>query len=1048
MRGLVVNVQTGLPESSVDVTAQEKPRGKEFTGKTTVNGEFRLDDLPPGKWTLSAHGEGYASIHANSHWKEIELGPGQQLENIDLQVSRSATLEITVMSFIGKPIPGAKVQVYSGRSKKGEGISSSPWHEEGHGTSGLLSTAYLAEAYSNDTGGCRFEGLEPGFYDLVAFATGFARLPLHKVPTGTNDATFRLEPEVRVLGTVTLDRTKARLPGASVEVTCQTEGLPLFSGSILTDASGGYEITCLPRKSRLTVQAVSGEIESSVFNLAFRGDTETHARDLTVFDNRIIKGRLIDSFDRKPLSEIEVWLENRLGTRQVTTSNGEGWFSIETGISTHRIQFRKVGQFKTSEWIPVEFKREQKTVLLPLIELEAGIPVTGKVTDGRTKMTLANAQVRALPADKSVLDPNRYPHTTTDAKGAYSLEAVPPGRYHLTAEKTGYRPGYYGDPKSATGSQHPILHVLPGPALTDINISLVPIPTVQLAGIVQDQKGDAIQGVALSLLSSQDLANNPPFLADTDENGKFLIENVPIGRYSLVAEHPDYWPGGSDSIDAFPKKSIGNITIVLETREGQSISGRVYDPDGNPLREAQVWCLIGRMENLYASGLLTANGYVSIGSLEGDLNDDQQGTRQLVRSTNDGTYRIDNLRPGKYTVGVVTPKGFSGVKYDVDAGAEGVDFQIAGGGGIRGIVYLSDGQTPCSNFTARVKPVSFDPVALNLSNIGDSAPFSEDGQIFQSPDGSFDIPDLPDGIYTLSIVSEEQGEATLFGVEVIDSQYAPDLAIVLDGGGIIFGTVVSEDGKPIEGASARLGEVVKETSSDGSFEFRGLAADRYAIQITHPDYAMKAVPNLNLSEGSDLNLGKVSLTQGGRIDGRVVYANGEGANGYVIRVDTSEGMPLSGIAGSRGYSARTDNEGYFTVAGLSGGKYRLTLCRTGSSGDQVLPKNGRPVQSHEFLLKDGAVFKPKLVVDEGVQVFGTVRMKKQPLARSTVVLYPKFKTSVREFTGLTDQWGNYSFPGVPAGQYDAVVAEFSPEDARTVQLTVPDKPMFHYDFNF
>jgi hypothetical protein len=363
-------------------------------------------------------------------------------------------------------------------------------------------------------------------------------------------------------------------------------------------------------------------------------------------------------------------------------------------------------------------------------------------------------------------------------------------------------------------------------------------------------------------------------------------------------------------------------------------------------------------------------------------------------------------------------------------------------------VYLSDGQTPCSSFTAKVKPVSFDPVALELSNIGDSAPFSKDGQIFQSQDGSFDIPDLPDGIYTLSIVSEEQGEASLFGIEVIDSQYSPDLAVVLDGGGMIFGSIVSEDGRPLEGASAQLGEIVKETPADGIFEFRGLAADRYTIQIGHPDYAMKTVSNLDLSGEGDINLGKVSLTQGGSIEGRVLYSDGEGAVGYVIRVDTTDGTPLSRIAGSGGFMARTDNEGFFNLANLSGGRYRLTLCQTGAGREQVLPTSGRPVQSREISVKEGAVSEVEFVVDSGVQVFGTVQMAKQPLARSTIVLYPKFKTDIREFTSLTDKWGNYSFSGVPAGQYDAVVAEFSPEDARSVQLTVPDEPMFHHDFEF
>jgi len=1047
IRGSVTNVATGQREARVKVTASRLQGGKDLTDGTNINGEFRFDKLPIGDWRIVASASGFATVCSRDCFAEVHLATGEQLDNVPLKIVPAAALEVKVLSAIGKALPTAKVFVTAGRNKKGEWVASS--------SSGLqidrsesLSIPHVALSYADGAGICRFEGLEAGYYDLAAVAPGFARKPLAGVPTGTKDSEFRLEPEVRVEGKVTLSGTGASLAGAVVAVTCEVEGMPRFGGTVLTNASGEYGVGSLPRKSRLTIQASSGECESSVYELVFQGSADVHKRDLTVFNDRAVKGRVIDSFTRQPIDNVEVWARNRLGTKRAATSSGNGMFAIETGIASHEIQLRKPGVYKDSPWIPAVFRREAKMVLLPNVELALGIPVSGRVTDKVANLGVPEAAVRALPVGKQVLDPDLYPHTLTDRKGDFRLEAVPPGDWYLSAEKVGYRAGYYGVLGTTAEFHHPVASISPGSPLENVLIALVPIPRVSLEGNVVDPERTPVPGATVSMEGIGFDGQEPVSPVETDPDGKFRFENVPIGRYTLTAEHQDYWPSSSEPVDLAPGAKHDPVEIAIEKKESRVISGRAYTLDGQPVSGAKVWCLLGRMESLYAARLLTSNGFVSLKDFGSGFEEGPEGTYRLEETGTDGTYRIEGLRSGKYSVGIVTSDGISDVKYDVDAGAQGVDFQVSGGAGIRGTVFFSDGQTPCSQFTLQLKAVSSDPAAFELADLGKTGPFSDNGQVFQSQGGTFEIDGIPNGIYTLHAESENHGEASIFGVETSDMQEPPDLQIVLEGGQALIGTVFDPKGAFVEGATVRLGEVVKRTPLAGRFEFHGLSPDTYILVISHPDFAVKTIPDIVVQEGRDRNLGKIVLTGGGILEGQVKRSSGEGIGGYVIQLEPSDGPPASLEKESDRFLAGADGEGFFRFNRLSGGTYRLTLRQTEVSRDRAFSRYGRPVQSRQVGVTEGSATHVDLVVDEGVQLSGTVLVGGKPLARSTVVLYPRFKTDVEELVALTDQWGNYSFDGVPAGQYEAVVAEFSPDDARPVQLTVPEQPSLRHDFKF
>jgi hypothetical protein len=79
---------------------------------------------------------------------------------------------------------------------------------------------------------------------------------------------------------------------------------------------------------------------------------------------------------------------------------------------------------------------------------------------------------------------------------------------------------------------------------------------------------------------------------------------------------------------------------------------------------------------------------------------------------------------------------------------------------------------------------------------------------------------------------------------------------------------------------------------------------------------------------------------------------------------------------------------------------------------------------------------------------GRVTLGGKPLANSIIVLTPRFRSEVIEYTAATDYLGNYSFEGIPPGTYEAVVAEYSEETAKSATLTVPSQVTFEQNFDF
>ena len=110
--------------------------------------------------------------------------------------------------------------------------------------------------------------------------------------------------------------------------------------------------------------------------------------------------------------------------------------------------------------------------------------------------------------------------------------------------------------------------------------------------------------------------------AMTDRSGEFTFDSLPPGSYSLHAEAYEIQSRASDFISLVEGEGRTGVQLIL-ARPG-SISGTVYDPEGEPLAGATV-----------------------VAVLPGD-----EGQPLTTQTGIAGEYRFEPLRPGRYYVGV------------------------------------------------------------------------------------------------------------------------------------------------------------------------------------------------------------------------------------------------------------------------------------------------------------------------------------------------------------------------------------------------------------
>jgi protocatechuate 3,4-dioxygenase beta subunit len=234
----------------------------------------------------------------------------------------------------------------------------------------------------------------------------------------------------------------------------------------------------------------------------------------------------------------------------------------------------------------------------------------GTVTDRLTGVPIPGARLRLVELELEVV---------TDSSGRYLFPDIPSGEYTLTAEAPGYRPVALKVRVVGRTVQDVVLEPLSG----------------SLEGWVRDAvTKKPIKGATVTVEFVW-AGQARTLKATTDEHGYYRIDGIPLGRWTVRCEAPDYLPA-SDTVEI----RLGEVRKDWELVPSfGSLEGFVRDAKTKqPIKGAIVEVEV------------VAEGKVR---LLRDMTD------------KDGHYRIDRIPPGKWKATVRAP-GYAPASQDVE----------------------------------------------------------------------------------------------------------------------------------------------------------------------------------------------------------------------------------------------------------------------------------------------------------------------------------------------------------------------------------------------
>jgi len=188
--------------------------------------------------------------------------------------------------------------------------------------------------------------------------------------------------------------------------------------------------------------------------------------------------------------------------------------------------------------------------------------------------------------------------TATDARGAFILQDVEPGKYRLMVTKGGYARVEYG----ARGPNHPgsTISLDPGQHVHDLVVRLT--PQAVISGRVIDEDGEPVANLSVQLCQYVYGGGRPKLdtsgFASTNDLGEYRLFDLAPGRYYLGASPqndadaedgyaPTFYPASTDpagatTLDVRPGTQLRGVDITLIKVRTVLLRGRAILPEKGP----------------------------------------------------------------------------------------------------------------------------------------------------------------------------------------------------------------------------------------------------------------------------------------------------------------------------------------------------------------------------------------------------------------------------------------------------------------------------------
>jgi hypothetical protein len=278
---------------------------------------------------------------------------------------------------------------------------------------------------------------------------------------------------------------------------------------------------------------------------------------------------------------------------------------------------------------------------------QSGI-VRGRVT------TVSNTPLCAVVTLRAARMPQV--RVTTDARGRYSVENLPPGDWSIEAGRAGYSTGQYGQSRPLEAGK--TVDVKAGSEITNADIVLTRGGAV--SGSIADERGEPIEGVLVraslvTMLDGRRVAMNAPGSSaqKTDDRGRYRLYNLQPGKYVVSAttdeyptvsgsgaagggDAPVFYPGTVDVNLALPLdvpvgRDLGDIDLTFLNIQTVTVSGVALNDSGKPIAGAVLLARDSRTSSMLME------------------------PRQ-ARVAPDGSFAFDGVPPGDYVLQAMSPR--------------------------------------------------------------------------------------------------------------------------------------------------------------------------------------------------------------------------------------------------------------------------------------------------------------------------------------------------------------------------------------------------------
>ena len=694
-----------------------------------------------------------------------------------------------------------------------------------------------------------------------------------------------------------------------------------------------------------------------------------------------------------------------------------------------------------------------------VLHLERGYELKGVVKDAGGK-PVGGAEVYVVNNNDwmRLVRSGGQPDYVTDEDGRYAISGLKAIAHDVAASAEGY-----------ARANHP--NIDPSQVGTlDITLgaTLFVAGSVRLKGSSEAPRNVKVQIVPFF---GNDNIQIPGFEGDDAENkvsedGRFRVEGLEPGDYRVVARADGTTRAQSEPIKIAEGQSVENV--VIEVDRGATVEGRVLDPTGAPVANADVRAFEPPPAPGSGGNEFTIGRGIRIGGRggrAGRINFDARRSAGRAKTDGEGRYSLQHLVAGSYEVEVshadfATLRGTTG---EVATGEtkRDVDFALGRGGTIEGTVVAVDG-SPRAGDRIEVRSKAISSVTLNAVSdangyyrvdhipAGEAVATREEAQAGNGPgDMAFVFAmagaggDDGDG----KTVVIEEGQTVRVDFSQVEKPVLEGIVTCSDGP-VAGATVTASSGggglggRGIPGIFGGGDRKEATTGADGRYRITDLDPGDWRVSARHPQGPVPTTLNVKLEGGATVR--QDFALEGGVIEGLAVAADGktpiDGANVRLERVEGDGGetttgevrmefaIAAGGPIGGGGRGARTlrfggpgdDNsrvasqrDGSFRIPWVPAGKYRVRVTH---------PAHLATTSDTVELATNGHVEGLKVALPAAARLKVTVRSKAdgRPLEGHSVQLGND--TDGREF-GFTDSEGVASFDSLAPGAWNITVRE-------------------------